>query len=231
MNIAIILSGGIGSRMGLNIPKQYVLVKGQPVINYCLKTFLDNVNTDAIVIGVADEWKAFVLENVEKLCPKKPIYYSQPGETRQYSIYNALRVLREKGYADNDIVIIHDAARPLVSNELINQCYDGCKEADGIMPVIPVKDTTYYSEDGKNIQSLLDRNNLWSGQAPEAFRFGKYIKVHDDMSRAELLKINGSTEIAFKSGLECHMIKGNPMNFKITTPEDLSNFEAIINKE
>ena len=231
MNIAIILSGGIGSRMGLNIPKQYVLVKGQPVINYCLKTFLDNVNTDVIVIGVADEWKDFVLENVEKLYPKKPIYYSQPGETRQYSIYNALKVLREKGYADNDIVIIHDAARPLVSHELINQCYEGCKEVDGIMPVIPVKDTTYYSEDGKNIQSLLDRNNLWSGQAPEAFRFGKYIKAHDDMSMAELLNINGSTEIAFKSGLECHMIKGNPMNFKITTPEDLSNFEAIINKE
>ena len=131
MNIAIILSGGIGSRMGLNIPKQYVLVKGQPVINYCLKTFLDNVNTDVIVIGVADEWKAFVLENVEKLYPKKPIYYSQPGETRQYSIYNALRVLREKGYADNDVVIIHDAARPLVSHELINQCYDGCKEEIG----------------------------------------------------------------------------------------------------
>lgn len=68
------------------------------------------------------------------------------------------------------------------------------------------------------------------GQAPEAFRFGKYINVHDEMPREELLKINGSTEIAFKAGLDCKMVEGDPMNFKITTPEDLSSFEAIIKK-
>ena len=230
MNIAIILSGGIGSRMGLNLPKQYVLVNDQPVINYCLKTFLDNEMTNAIVIGVADEWKDFVMEYVAKLNPLKPIYYAQPGETRQYSIYNALKVVRKSGFADEDIVLIHDAARPLVSNDLINRCYNGCKEADGIMPVNPVKDTTYLSEDGKHIQSLLNRSHLWGGQAPEAFRFGKYINVHDEMPREELLKINGSTEIAFKAGLDCKMVEGDPMNFKITTPEDLSSFEAIIKK-
>ena len=231
MKIAIILSGGVGSRMGLNLPKQYVMVDSQPVINFCLKTFLDNEQTDAIVIGVADEWKGFVQEHVVKLIPSKPVYYSQPGETRQYSIYNALKVIRKNGFSDNDIVLIHDAARPLLSHNLINRCYEGCKEADGVMPVIPVKDTTYLSEDGKHIQSLLNRSHLWSGQAPEAFKLGKYLKVHDEMSRDELLKINGSTELAFKAGLDCQMIEGDPMNFKITTPEDLSNFEAIIKKD
>lgn len=231
MKIAIILSGGVGSRMGLNIPKQYVLVDDQPVINYCLKTFLDNEMTDAIIIGVAEEWIEFVKEHVEKLNPQKPIYYAKPGETRQLSIYNALKVIREKCFSDDSIVIIHDAARPLVSHELIARCYNGCKEADGIMPVIPVKDTTYLSEDGKHIHSLLDRSHLWAGQAPEAFRLGKYLKVHEEMSRDELLKINGSTEIAFKAGLNCQMVEGDPMNFKITTPEDLSNFEAIVKNE
>ena len=215
--IAIILSGGLGSRMGLNTPKQYVLVNGLPVINYCLKTFLDNEMTDAIIIGVAEEWMEFVKEYVAKL--------------NQYSIYNALKVVKENGFCDEDVVLIHDAARPLVSHELIARCYNGCKEADGIMPVIPVKDTTYLSEDGKHIHSLLDRSHLWAGQAPEAFRLGKYLKVHDEMPREELLKINGSTEIAFKAGLNCQMVEGDPMNFKITTPEDLSNFEAIINNE
>lgn len=99
------------------------------------------------------------------------------------------------------------------------------------MPVIPVKDTTYLSEDGKHIQQLLNRSHLWGGQAPEAFRFGKYLHVHETMPRADLLKINGSTEIAFKAGLNCQMVTGDPMNFKITTPEDLSNFQAIINKQ
>lgn len=231
MNIAIILSGGVGSRMGLNIPKQYVMVNEQPILNYCLVTFLSNENIDALVIGVADEWITFVQEHLAKLTPKKPVYFAKPGETRQYSIYNALNVVRENGCSDDSIVIIHDGARPLVSDELINRCLDGCKLADGIMPVIPVKDTTYLSEDGKHIQSLLNRSHLWAGQAPEAFNFGKYIKVHDEMPREELLKINGSTEIAFKAGLDCQMVDGDPMNFKITTPEDLSNFKSIINKK
>ena len=231
MNIAIILSGGVGSRMGLDIPKQYVMVNDRPVISYCLQTFFANAQTDAVVIGVADEWKEFVAEHVGMLHPDKPVYYAQPGETRQYSIYNALKVVKEMGCADDSIVIVHDAARPLVSDALINRCYDACKRADGSMPVIAVKDTTYYSEDGKNITSLLDRSKLWAGQAPEAFIFGKYLKVHDEMTREELLKINGSTEIAFKSGLKVKMVQGDPMNFKITTPEDLSNFESIINKE
>lgn len=231
MNIAIILSGGVGSRMGLDIPKQYVMVNEQPVLNYCLKTFLNTEKIDALVIGVADEWIEFVKEHLANLNPTKPVYYAKSGETRQYSVYNALKVIRENGFSDNSIVIIHDGARPLVSQELINRCLDGCKEADGIMPVIPVKDTTYLSEDGKHIHSLLDRSHLWAGQAPEAFRLGKYLKVHDEMPREDLLKINGSTEIAFKAGLNCQMVEGDPMNFKITTPEDLSNFEAIVKNE
>lgn len=230
MNIAIVLSGGVGARMGLDIPKQYKLINGLPVISYCLKTLLDNEKTNAIVIGVADEWKDFVIENVSKLSPQKPIFYAEAGETRQYSIYNALKIVHDKGFLDEDIVLIHDAARPLVSQQMINSCYDGCIDADGIMPVIPVKDTIYFSENGTCIHSLLNRNHLWSGQAPEAFRFGKYLKAHDEMTREELLKINGSTEIAFRSGLNCKMIAGDPMNFKITTPEDLANFETIVLK-
>ena len=231
MNIAIILSGGVGSRMGLDIPKQYVVVNGQPIISYCIQTFLCNEHTDAIVIGVANGWKEYVMEQMEKLHPAKPVFYAEPGETRQYSIFNALRVVKDQGYSDDSFVIIHDAARPLVSDELINRCYEACNRADGSMPVIAVKDTTYYSEDGKSITSLLDRSKLWAGQAPEAFVFGKYLQIHENMSHEELLKINGSTEIAFKQGLKVEMVEGDPMNFKITTPEDLSNFESIINSK
>lgn len=228
MNIAIIFSGGVGSRMRLDIPKQYIEVAHQPIISYCLQSFFQNELTDAVVIGVADEWKEYVELQVEKLKPHKPVFYASPGETRQYSIYNALKVVKENGFEEQSLVIIHDAARPLVSNELINRCYEACNRADGSMPVIAVKDTTYYSEDGKSITSLLDRNKLWAGQAPEAFVFGKYYKVHEKMTREELLNINGSTEIAFKNGMKVEMVEGDPMNFKITTPEDLSNFESII---
>lgn len=228
MNVAIILSGGVGSRMELELPKQYVVIQGRPIISYCLKVFIEDDNTDAIVIVLANEWKDFVSESLQMMNVCKPIYYAEPGETRQFSIYNALKVIREKGYSNSDIVIIHDAARPLVSHQLINRCYEGCKKVDGVMPVIPVKDTTYLSKNGKTIDALLDRRQLWAGQAPEAFVFGKYLKAHDDMAHDDLQNINGSTELAYKAGLKCIMVSGDPMNFKITTPEDLSNFESII---
>lgn len=215
--------------MGKDIPKQYIKVNNQPIISYCLNTFLNNKNIDAIVIGVADEWKDYVHEHIKLLHTTKPIYFTQPGETRQYSIYNALALIKELGYKDSDVVIVHDAARPLVSDSLINKCLAGCNHADGVMPVIPVKDTIYLSSNAKEIDSLLNRNHLWAGQAPEAFIFGKYFKVHETISREDLLKINGSTEIAYKAGLNIELTEGDFMNFKITTPEDLSNFENIVN--
>lgn len=230
MNIAVVLSGGVGSRMGLNIPKQYVIVNDQPIINYCLSTFLKNEKIDALVIVVADEWINFVKKHLLKLNIQKPVFYAKPGKTRQCSIYNGLNVMRDNGFSKDDIVIIHDGARPLVSDDLISRCLDGCVDADGVMPVIPVKDTIYLSGDGKNIKALLNRAQLWAGQAPEAFRFGKYLKVHDEMAKDELLKITGSTEIAYKTGLNCKMVEGDPMNFKITTPEDLLNFENLLNQ-
>lgn len=230
MKYAIILSGGVGSRMGADIPKQYIEINGKPIISYSLKTFLNIQTVDGIIIGVSDEWIFYVEEKIKALKPQIKIFYAEPGETRQYSIFNALKVVYDIGGRDDDLVIIHDAARPLVSEALIQRCFDGCQEADGVLPVIPVKDTIYQSVDKTHITSLLNRSELFAGQAPEAFRFGKYLKLHQEMSREELLKINGSTEIAYKGGLNIKLIPGDEMNFKITTPEDLSNFESIINK-
>ena len=203
MNIAIILSGGVGSRMGSDLPKQYMMVDGKPVIHYCMKTFLEVQEINAITIVVADEWRGFVEETISKMNPGKPVFYAQPGETRQFSIFSGLKEALNNGASDDDIVIIHDAARPMVSVGLISECIKGCSEADGVLPVIPVKDTLYQSKDGHSITSLL-------------------------MSHDDILKINGSTEIAYKGGLQIKLIRGDEMNFKITTPEDLSNFDSII---
>lgn len=230
MNIAIILSGGVGSRMKADIPKQYIEIYNHPIIYYCLETFLKSEDIDAIVIVVADVWQTFVETMVKTLQPSKSIWYAPAGETRQYSIFNGLKESEKHGVKDNDIVIIHDAARPLVSQELIQSCLLGCEDFDGVLPVIPVKDTIYQSSDGVHIDCLLKRSELFAGQAPEAFRFGKYLKIHQDMSREELLKINGSTEIAYKGKMSVKLIRGDEMNFKITTPEDLSNFKSIISK-
>jgi 2-C-methyl-D-erythritol 4-phosphate cytidylyltransferase len=228
MNFAIVLSGGVGTRMGTDIPKQYIMVNKRPVINYCIETFLNCSFIDHIVIVAADEWRAFIQTSIENLRQDMPMSFAFPGETRQYSIYNGLLEAKKHGADKDDVVIIHDAARPLVSCNLINACFEGCKEADGVLPVVPVKDTLYQSKDGKSITNLLNRSELFAGQAPEAFRFSKYLKLHEEMPGEELVLINGSTEIAYKGGLRIKLIKGDEMNFKITTPEDLTNFESII---
>ena len=119
------------------------------LVYLCVVATFSCPRTDAIVIGVAEEWKLYVNKQISELNSRKPIFYAKPGATRQYSIYNALKIVKENGFDDNSLVIIHDAARPLVSHELINRCYDACEKADGAMPVLAVKDTTYYSEDGK----------------------------------------------------------------------------------
>lgn len=228
MNYAIILSGGIGSRMALDRPKQYVEIEGMPVISHCLATFSANEHTDAIVVGLEPSWEEYVRQTVTRLNIRKPVYYAPAGETRQYTIYHCLLRLREVGAGPADTVIVHDAARPLLSGRLIDACYQACLEADGALPVLPVKDTIYYSADGQHIDRLMDRDKLWAGQAPEAFVFGKYLEAHEKTPREKLLAIKGSTEIAYQQGMKVKLIPGDPMNFKITTPEDLSNFISIL---
>lgn len=231
MNIAIVLSGGVGSRMGLNIPKQYIVVCGKPVIMYSLQTLLLHNDIDMAIIGVAEEWSGFVQDCVSNVGTNIPVYYSNPGNNRQGTILNALQVAKQHGATDYDIVLIHDAARPLLTAKLVTDCLEACKEADAVLPVIPVKDTTYLSHDGVHIDSLLERKTLWNGQAPEAFKFGSYYEANMRLTKEELNKITGSTEVSYRAGLKCVLIPGDTNNFKITTKEDLSNFESIIRNE
>lgn len=231
MNIAIILSGGVGSRLNKDRPKQYIKVGGKPVIGYCVETFCNDPRIEEVVICLADEWRDFVQEALKDVLASKPVLYSAPGRTRQFTIYNALEKLKAAGAADGDRVIIHDAARPLVTQELIDACLDENRHCDGVLPVIPVKDTIYMSHDGSHIDALLERNKLFAGQAPESFVFGKYLQAHRNMSDEKLEKISGSTEIAQMAGLNVHLIKGDSMNFKITTPDDLSTFETIVREK
>ena len=214
--------------MGLDRPKQYVETDGQPVIAHCLSTFARNTQTDAIIIGLEDAWRAYVEQTVSNLHIEKPVYYASAGETRQFTIYHCLLKAKVLGAKADDIVIVHDAARPLLTDKLINACYEACCKADGVLPVLPVKDTIYYSADGSHIDRLMERDKLWAGQAPEAFVFGKYLVAHVNTSHEKLLSIKGSTEIAYQHGMKVRLIPGDPMNFKITTPEDLSNFISIL---
>jgi 2-C-methyl-D-erythritol 4-phosphate cytidylyltransferase len=227
MNIAIILSGGTGERMKSNCPKQYLLAGKKPVITYTLEIFTKRNDIDKLVIVADEKWRDFINEQLQIIDTKQSVDYAAPGATRQHSIFNALKILKEKGVGYDDIVIIHDAVRPLVGKEIIDCCVGRFEDYDGVMPVITIKDTVYHSIDGKQITNLLPRSELFAGQTPESFRFGKYYRIHEEMTFDEISAINGSSEIAYKKGLNILLTQGAESNFKITTLEDLKRFELL----
>ena len=228
MNIAIILSGGVGTRMGANIPKQYIEVCGKPVIYYSFIKFVESGSIDAYIVALDKQWKDYVEGFVSTMGIKEPLVYSEPGETREHTIYNALKCAKENGYADEDIVIIHDAVRPMVSKQVIDDCLAGCEKYDAAIAVIDVKDTIYQSLADNCITNVPNRSTLHAGQTPEAFKLGKYLKIHDERTYEEICAVTGGAQFAAQCGLKVFLSKGAEINFKLTTPEDLQRFEQII---
>ena len=234
MNFAIILSGGIGTRMRSDgFPKQYIEINDKPILVYTLEQFCRCDNVDKIIIVADETWQDTITQWLISYSLKSKFEsYAKPGSSRQESILNGLKKCMELSVdSDHDNVIIHDAVRPRVKPELISECFSQLEDYDGCMPVIPVTDTTYYSEDGHNITNLLDRDKLFAGQSPEAFRLKKYYDVNISASETEISTTRGTTEIACKHGLKCCMIQGDYGNFKLTTPADLERFKVALEEE
>lgn len=243
---AIILSGGTGSRMNTDIPKQYIEVCDRMIITESIRPFLECELVSDIRIVADVMWHDKIIEEYKilseqytgtlgldmsdygsEVSPFDGIYkfsgFSKPGNNRQLSILNALRDV-----AEDCAVIIHDAARPLVSVDLIRCCINALDGHDGVMPVLPMKDTLYYSEDGNSINKLLERDKIYAGQAPEVFCLEKYLKACEELLPDKIMDIRGSTEPAVMAGLDMVMIPGDEKNFKITTKEDLQRYRRCM---
>jgi len=228
--------------MGVETPKQYIEVNGKPIIAYGLQTLLSHEGIDAVQIVADAMWRETILNCMEHLrsgghdsiSPEKKDRgiekfrgFSAPGKTRQLSILNGLEDIGRYA-ADADYVLIHDAARPLVSAAMLTECLVAAAEHEGALPVLPMKDTVYFSEDGTSVASLLDRSRIFAGQAPEAFLFGKYREAVRALLPERILQINGSTEPAIMAGMDIAMIPGDEGNFKITTRADLVRFQEVV---
>lgn len=224
MTAAVLLSGGTGNRMGSDIPKQYLDAGGKPVISYCIEAFEASPVIDRIVVVAAEQYRDLIrslFSDEEKFAG-----FAAPGKNRQLSILSGLNAY--KGILeDDDGVIIHDAARPLVSEELISKIAEELKKSDAVLPVLPLKDTIYEVKNGK-VTANLDRDSLGAGQAPEGFRFGAYLKANEALLPDRIMDISGSMQPAVMAGMDIACIPGDERNFKITTPADLERFREII---
>lgn len=224
-NIAVLLSGGTGSRLGGDVPKQYMEVNKKPIIAYSIETIENSGAFDHIQIVCAKEYETLI----SKLIKGKISYdFSAPGENRQLSIMNALCDMEKKADADAK-VFIHDAARPKLSQRTIDDCFKALRGHDGVIPVLPMKDTVYECDESGKISSLLKRERIFAGQAPELFDYHKYLEANRALSFDNIMKIHGSTEPAVMAGMDIVTIPGDEDNYKITTINDFEKFKKEMN--
>ena len=224
--IVLLLSGGIGARVGGSLPKQYIEVNGRMIVSRCIGRVWECGSISGLWIVADESWQEAIAESVPER--ERILGFSAPGQNRALSILNGLRGIRNVCPEDT-IVIVHDAVRPLVSVETLEACINACSQHDGAMPVLPMTDTVYYSDtSGSRVERLLDRSRIYAGQAPEAFRLGKYLEATERLLPEKILSINGSTEPAILAGMDIAMIPGDKGNFKITTREDLEHYRRIV---
>ncbi len=236
MNAAILLSGGTGARLGGDIPKQYITVEGRPIVSYALETLLVFDKTDCLQIVAEEKWRVLIREEAERIMrdamdrgvmkERKQIAFSDPGRNRQESILHGLTDLLDGGERPW-LVLIQDAARPLTSGRLIESLFAVMEKepaADGVIPVLSMKDTVYLCERTGAVTGLLPRERVYRGQAPELFVYEKYLEACRALSVEQLLAINGSTEPAVLAGMNMVTIPGDEKNYKITTEVDLERF-------
>lgn len=229
MNIALVLAGGTGTRMRTDgFPKQYIEIKGKPVLLYTLEKFQVCADVSHIVVVAHAQWEEKILQWAKTYGIDKFAGIAHQGDSRQESVYNGLEACMKLNPQADDLVLIHDSARPLVTPELISACVKGADGHDGCLPVIAVKDTIYYSRDGQTVHDLTDRSSLFCGQSPEVLKLLPYLELCRNLSAEQMLNIRGSCELAFRNGWDVCMIPGEEYNFKLTTAEDMSRLRKLL---
>lgn len=231
MNIAVILAGGTGTRMRSDgFPKQYLEIKSKPVLIYTLENFQACPDVDKIIVVAHPDWHDRILAWSKQYAIEKFVCLAPQGETRQESARNGLLACEQFHPAAGDIVLIHDAARPLVTPDLITACANGLQGHDGCLPVIPMKDSLCFSPDGHKLANLVDRTTLFCGQSPEAFYLLPYLELNRNAPLEGLQKSRACFELAYRNGMDIYMVPGEENNFKLTINEDLTRLSNLLDQ-
>lgn len=227
MNIAVILAGGSGTRMGSDIPKQFIDIYGKPLIVHTIESFDVNPNIDKIVVVCKGDWQEDLKIWVRKYGLNKVRYIVNGGETRQESVYNSIRAL-DGECGENDILIIHDSARPLISQRIINDNIEAAKKFGAVDTVIPSADTIVKSINNETIDSIPLRKELYLGQTPQSFKYELIKSAHEKSIENATNDATDDCQLVLAIGKDVHLVNGDKLNFKITTFEDLLMLKSII---
>lgn len=234
MNYGVLLAGGTGSRMkSIEIPKQYYEINEIPIIIYTLKTFIKVDCFDFIYIAVHDTFKDLLNSMIKKHIDKTDISKIKlvpGGNERIDSIHNVVKAININKINDEDIIVIHDAVRPFVTEKIILDNIKGAKEYGATVTFVPVNDTILLSADGDYVDRIPIRKTLFHGQSPDSFNLKTFIELENNLTDEQKEIITGTSQVCTLNDYPIKMIEGDTINFKITTDADLELAEHIILK-
>ena len=243
MNYALILAAGVGQRMrNSGMPKQFLKVNGKPIIIYTLEKFDEHPNIDGIVVVCKEGYVDYMNMFIEKYNVKKIKSIIVGGKDRQASLHRGLKTVLNIGANENDVVLIHDGVRPLVSTLTINENIRVTKECGAAMTVHPVTESVVVTSDkSAGIVDFKMRAQTYSLTSPQSFKLGEILKAYDlkereanEKSEDETLPLLDAAMVYAKYKGDISMVKESNTNIKITTPEDYyvlrSMFEMEENK-
>lgn len=215
--------------MGAGIPKQFLEINGKPVIIHTLQLFQYHDEIDKIYLSVLEDYIPYMKELVDEYRLTKVVSIIAGGETAQDSIYNALKKAESEN-ADDSIVLIHDGVRPFISYEVISNNIAGVKEHGNAITCTACYETIMISKDGKQVDTVPYRKETFAAQAPQSFYLKDIIAAHDYV-RALPTRYDNMVDactIVRTQGITAHMVEGNRGNIKVTTPEDVYMFRALL---
>ena len=232
MNIAVILAAGSGTRIKhADKPKQFIEIGGKPILCHTVDRFLDCKQIDHIVIAVHKDWIPYTKALFTK-GKNDRITVCEGGNNRQESLYLALIHCRNHLKApDNAIILSHDAARPFLMQETINDNIQAMGSARVVTTAIPAVDTIIQSKDGLILSAATSRRQMYQAQTPQSFYLGQYIDLYHALSKKQIKQLTDISGLFHIHGIPVSLVAGNRKNLKITTDDDLQYAEYLLNKQ
>ena len=227
MNIAVIIAGGSGERMGQDIPKQFLTVNEKPVIAYTMEAFERHPGIDEILVVCLAGWELILEAYVRQFAISKAARIIAGGSCGQESIYRGLCALKED-HSPDDLVLIHDAIRPLVSEEIISDCIRTAQEYGSAVAAVPCAEAMLVTENQQDSGQVFDRANLKRTQTPQGFRLGKLLEIHEKALARGIANSTASCTLCVEMGESVHFSMGSEKNLKLTTVEDIDIFKALL---
>lgn len=230
MNIALIIAGGSGQRMGQDIPKQFLNVYDKPIIVYTMEAFQKHPEIGAIAVVCIEGWEAILSSYARQFGIDKLKYIIPAGDVGQASIRNGVYEL-EKHFDKDDIVLIHDAIRPMVSQDIISDCIVKARTYGSAISVIPCAEAMMQTEDGKVSVGSYPRDRLKRTQTPQGFPIHTICDLHREALKKGITNSVASCTLMIELGYQVHFSLGSEKNIKLTTVEDIDIFKALLQAE